>query len=90
MDSRVNLEHEVLLLFEVCDGVENIAHGQDGAAVRPPVLHVRRAFLRVVEQHAAWKQSKDQSTPRLHHTEGASVLPVTGSYDVCNNVKVFL
>lgn len=69
MDSRVNLEHKVLLLLEVCDGVENIAHGQDGAAVGPPVLHVRRAFLRVVEQHAAWKQSQDQSDPRRHHPE---------------------
>lgn len=60
MDSRVNLEHKVLLFFEVGDGVENVAHGQDSAAVRPPVLHVRRAFLRVVEQHPAWKQIKDQ------------------------------
>lgn len=63
MDSRVNLEHKVLLFFEVRDGVKNIAHGQDSAAVRPPVLHVRRAFLRVVEQHAAWKQIKGQSNP---------------------------
>lgn len=61
MDSRVNLEHKVLLFFEVCDGVENVAHGQHGAAVGPSVLHVRRAFLGVVEQHAAWKQIRDQS-----------------------------
>lgn len=63
MDSRVNLEHKVLLFLEVCDGMENVAHGQDGAAVGPPVLHVRGAFLGVVEQHAAWKQVKGQSRP---------------------------
>lgn len=69
LDSRINLEHKVLLFFEVCDGMENIAHGQHSAAVRPPVLHVRRAFLGVVEQHASWKQIKDQSNPPRHHTE---------------------
>lgn len=42
---RVNFKHEVLLLLEVCDGVENITHGEDSAAVRSPVLHVRRPFL---------------------------------------------
>lgn len=57
MDSRVNLEHKVLLFFEVRDGVEHVAHGQDSAAVRPPVLHVRRAFLGVVQQHSAWEQT---------------------------------
>lgn len=54
-DSRVNFEHKVLLLLEVRDGVEHVAHGEDGAAVRPSVQHVRRALLGVVEQHATWK-----------------------------------
>lgn len=53
---RVNFEHKVLLLLEVRDGVEHVAHGEDGAAVRPSVLHVRRALLGVVEQHATWKR----------------------------------
>lgn len=44
-DSRINFEHKVLLLLEVRDGVENIAHGEDGATVRPSVLHMRRALL---------------------------------------------
>lgn len=54
-DSRINFEHKVLLLLEVRDGVENIAHGEDGATVRPSVLHMRRALLWVVEQHTTWK-----------------------------------
>lgn len=54
-DSRVNFEHKVLLLLEVRDGVEHVTHGEYGAAVRPSVLHVRRALLGVVEQHATWK-----------------------------------
>lgn len=43
--SRINFEHKVFLLFEVCDGVENIAHGKNSAAIRSSVLHMRWAFL---------------------------------------------
>lgn len=53
---RVNFEHEVLLLFEVGDGVENITHGEYSAAIRPPILHMWWAFLWVIQQHTTCEQ----------------------------------
>lgn len=62
--SRINFEHKVLLLLEVCDGVENITHGKHSAAIGSSVLHVRWAFLRVVQQHTTWKVKTEKDALR--------------------------
>lgn len=56
---RINFEHKVLLLFEVGDGVENITHGKYSAAIRSPILHMRWAFLWVIQQHSACKTNRE-------------------------------
>lgn len=53
---RVDFQDKVFLLFELRDGLQHVAHGQDSTAVRSAVLDVRRTLLAVVQQHAACKQ----------------------------------
>lgn len=50
---RVNFENKVFLLFELRDGLQHVAHGQDSTAVWPTVLNVWRTLLTVVQQHPA-------------------------------------
>lgn len=49
---RVDFKDKVFLLFELWDGLQHVAHGQDGTAVRSAVLDMRRTLLTVIEQHA--------------------------------------
>ena len=81
--SRVDLQDEVFLLFELWDGLQHVAHGQDSAAIRPAVLNMRRTFLTVVQQHTTCNR-KCVSTDFI---QDSRIIPscVSGSSRTCSD-----
>lgn len=43
--SRVDFKHKVLFLFWVCDGAEDITHGQGSTAIWSSILYMWGALL---------------------------------------------
>lgn len=55
---RVHFKDKIFLLFELWDGLQHVAHGQDRTAIRSTVLDVRRTLLTVIQQHSTCNQKR--------------------------------
>lgn len=56
-NSHVHFEYKVFLVFQLGDGLQDVAHGENSAAVRPAVSDVRGTFFVVVQRHSPCNDS---------------------------------